>query len=312
MTFISVVVCTHNPRMDYFARTLAALQNQTLPQDQWELLIVDNLCDEPLSGRIDLSWHSCARIIREEKPGLVHARLRGNRESRGDLIVIVDDDNVLAPDYLAAGLNLLTVRPDLGAISGCLLPEYEVAPPSWFQGEYESWLAIRRLKKSIWSNFLDSRSEPVGAGLCIRRSISEIHFDQIFQNPHHLLLGRRGKSLISGEDIALIKTSIALGYTVGQFVELKVTHLIPARRLHPAYLFSLYRHICASGNILGWLDTPCPTRESGSFRLPLRAIPRELYHFLFQGPIKRRLAWERFCARRMARKLVGSLQAEQS
>jgi glycosyltransferase involved in cell wall biosynthesis len=312
MPSVSVIVCTYNPRPDYLQRTLDGLRAQTFPQDQWQLLVVDNRSDEPLAGRIDLSWHPHGRIVREENPGLTPARLRGIRESEGGLLIFVDDDNVLAPDYLASAVNLFEKRPDLGLASGCLLPEYEAAPPPWFTGEYESWLAVRRLKKSAWSSFSDSQSEPAGAGLCLRRSVAQAYLEDAQGNRFQLLLGRRGKSLLSGEDVALSKIALFHGYSIGQFVDLKLTHLIPARRVEPDYLFSLYRHIVASGMILGWLDTPAETRGSHSFRLSLSSIPRELYKSLFQGPIRRRLAWERFQARRLAQKLVASFDSGQN
>jgi cellulose synthase/poly-beta-1,6-N-acetylglucosamine synthase-like glycosyltransferase len=39
---VSVVIPTHNPRMDYLARVLEALRAQTLPREQWEIIVVDN------------------------------------------------------------------------------------------------------------------------------------------------------------------------------------------------------------------------------------------------------------------------------
>jgi glycosyltransferase involved in cell wall biosynthesis len=302
MSFLSVIICTHNPRPDYLARTLEGLRAQTLPQEQWSLLVVDNLSDEPL--RPDLSWHPHARVVREETPGLTPARLRGIRESDGDLLVFVDDDNILAPDYLAEARQLFEARPDLGAASGSMLPEYESPPPAWFQGEYESWIAVRRLQQSSWSSFLDSRSEPAGAGLCIRRVIAQTYLRETTENPLQLLLDRRGKGLLSGGDVALAKTALSAGYSIGQFVELKLTHLIPSRRVQPDYLFSLYRHLHASGRVLGWLDAPPELRGKTS----LQAQLTELYKFLFRGPLERRLAWERFQAQRLMRRLLASIK----
>src|SRR5216684_3043522 len=40
MPSVSVIVCTHNPRSDYLRRVLDALQAQTVPMENWELLIV--------------------------------------------------------------------------------------------------------------------------------------------------------------------------------------------------------------------------------------------------------------------------------
>lgn len=307
MASVSVILCTHNPRQDYLIRTLEALRAQALPAAQWQLLVVDNLSDEPLAKSLDLSWHPDARMVREETPGLTAARLRGIRESQGELLVFVDDDNVLASDYLATSVKLFATRTDLGAASGCLLPEYETPPPAWFDAKCESWIAVRRLEKSFWSNFLDSRSEPAGAGLCLRSSIAEIYARETAKNPAQMLLGRRGQSLLSGEDVVIAKTALRAGYTIGQFVELKLTHLIPSRRVQPEYLFSLYRHLVATGAILGWLDDP----SGECARISFQGRLREIYRFLFRGSLERRFVLERIEARRLARELVASVKTSE-
>jgi glycosyltransferase involved in cell wall biosynthesis len=144
---VSVVIPTHNPRVDYLARVIDALRGQTLSKDLWELVIVDNgsqpelrvagLRDQETKGlkdeatEIDLSWHGNARVVREERLGLTFARLRGFAEAEGELIVMVDDDNVLAPDYLEKALRIAEKHPMLGAFGGKCLPEFEVEPEPW-------------------------------------------------------------------------------------------------------------------------------------------------------------------------------------
>ncbi|WP_413167512.1 glycosyltransferase family A protein [Capilliphycus salinus ALCB114379] len=115
---ISVIICTHNPRPDYISRVLEALKYQTLPIEQWELLLVDNASHQLLSSEIDLSWHPNARHVREEKLGLTTARLRGFKEALTELFVFADDDNVLSPDYLKNVLDIFTNYPKLGAWGG--------------------------------------------------------------------------------------------------------------------------------------------------------------------------------------------------
>ena len=79
---LSVVLCTHNPRVDYIHRCLALCETRhALPSD-WEVLLVDNRSDELIDGRIDLSWHQQAKIIREERLGLTAARLCAAFESQ--------------------------------------------------------------------------------------------------------------------------------------------------------------------------------------------------------------------------------------
>ena len=87
MTFnLSVIICTHNSRHDYLRRALDALGRQTLPLNQWELLLVDNTSRENLAERFDLFWHPNAHHVREENLGLTCARLRGIAESSADLL----------------------------------------------------------------------------------------------------------------------------------------------------------------------------------------------------------------------------------
>src|SRR5262245_3180408 len=96
----SVVICTHNPRLDYLRRALDGLKAQALPRDRWELLVVDNASDTAPVAAADLAWHPRAAVVREDVLGLTAARVRGIAATNGDLVVFVDDDNIVAPDYL--------------------------------------------------------------------------------------------------------------------------------------------------------------------------------------------------------------------
>lgn len=306
MPSISVAICTHNPRLDYLSRVLNALKQQSLPCSDWELLIIDNASATPVSKSIDLSWHPNARVIPEAELGIAAARLRAMREFSGELLVFFDDDNVMAEDHLQRCSELFAKRPDLGAVSGCLMPEYESPPPQWF-GPYESWIAVRRITKSTWSNFLDSRSEPVTAGMCLRRSVATAFIKATTENPIMRVLDRRGTSLLSGEDVAIAKTAMRLGYSVGQFAELRIIHLIPKRRTVPAYLFSLYRHQCASGHLMGWVDG----LGQKPIRLSWRMLLRAAYRFVKGNNISRRLVIEELRGFQLARKISRDWTDEQ-
>src|SRR5689334_5910642 len=135
----SVIVCTHNPRPVYLKAVLEALRLQVLPTSDWELLLVDNCSTNPLEDQTDLTWHPRGRVVRENKLGLTHARLRGINESKANLLVFVDDDNVLAADYLQIALQLAGHRPMLGIWSGHIDLDFEVPPPEWTR-QYWSFL----------------------------------------------------------------------------------------------------------------------------------------------------------------------------
>ena len=236
---VSVIICTHNPRKDYLERTLSALRAQALSKEQWELLLIDNASREPLAGKWDLTWHPLAFHIREEELGLMPARLRGIKESRNELLVFVDDDNVLDPDYLQEAIKIAIERPYLGVMGASIRPEFETEPPEWTK-PFWCCLAIQEVKNDIWSNLIaPTLTHPYGAGMCVRRSLACHYADTIQKDKVRLNFGRKGGSLISGDDADLNMTACDSGLGTGIFKNLKLTHLMPAARLEEAYLVRL-------------------------------------------------------------------------
>ncbi|WP_050030460.1 glycosyltransferase [Verrucomicrobium sp. BvORR034] len=235
---ISIVICTHNPRASYLARTIDALRQQTLPTEQWELLVVDNASTPPVEPGLNLGWHPSARLIREESLGLTHAQLRGIKETNGDLLLFVDDDNVLDPNYLETLTQLAAARPYLAAFGGNISGEFECSPPPWYNGLL-GWLAIIKTDRDIWGNSYKLEQLPVGAGLCVRREVANRYAGDVANDPGRLTLDRRGEILSSGGDTDLVLTAIDLGYGVGVFKALHLTHLIPSTRLTQSYLLRL-------------------------------------------------------------------------
>lgn len=242
---LSAIICTHNPRADYLAETLASIRRQQgLPGGRvWELIVVDNASDEPLEGRVDLSWHPLARVVREDRLGLTHARHRGFAEARGEIIVCIDDDNVLDPDYLRLTLAAFDADPKLGATGGKAIPRWEAPPPHWFDGLGIS-LACRDLGDSPiearWQPDTDERSypacAPIGAGMGLRRAAYEFYVDSSKDDPNRVSLGRRGADLASGEDNDMILSILSQGWTIAYLPQLRLEHLIPATRLSVEYL----------------------------------------------------------------------------
>lgn len=231
---ISVILCTHNARPDFLSRTLAALRNQTLARSAWELILVDNASTPPVGASTNLDWHPAGQIILEPALGLTKARLCGIARSSGALLIFVDDDNVLAPDYLEQAAILAKCHPHLGAWSGNSLPEYEKEPEQDL-APLLARLALRRVEKPVWSNF-SFDTMPFGAGLCILRTVAETYVREIGSHPYRRRLDRTGKSLSSCGDTDLAMTAWDMGLSTGVFPELTLTHLMPAGRVCPDYL----------------------------------------------------------------------------
>lgn len=248
--YLSVILCTHNPRSDYLGQVLNALKRQSLSYQNWELLVVDNKSHFAVQKSIDLSWHPSSVIFREEMLGLVHARIAGICKSKGEVIVFVDDDNVLFSDYLEQVVSISNQYSFLGAWGGDIQGKFEVSPPFWFNS-YLGLLGIRDVKRNTWSNYLDhQRSTPCGAGMCIRRVVALKYLELVKSCSIHIYLGRVGGRLTSAEDSDIALTATDIGMGTGLFSSLKLIHLIPSERLQASYLLRIMEGISFSNVIL--------------------------------------------------------------
>ena len=276
----SVIICTYNPRPDYLGRVLEALREQTLPLDQWELIVIDNASDQPVADEWDLRWHPLGRHVRENELGLTPARLRGIGEAVSELLVFVDDDNVLARDYLETTLSIGREWPQLGAWGGIIEGEFEREPEPWTRPLLVH-LAIRQFSAPIWSNNPDDRrAQPCGAGLCVRAAVARAYVSQVAADPRRRKLDRIGSAMSSCGDTDLVLTACDLGQGFGNFPGLFLTHLIAARRAQPDYLIKLMQGIAASAIVLrflriGELPSP-PSRVRSLLRFGLIVVRQGL------------------------------------
>ena len=250
MIKVSIVIPAHNPRPDYLSRVLAALRNQVLPHSQWELILVDNASKPALAPLWDISWHPNARHVRENELGSAAARRRGMTEAAADLIICVDDDNVLAEDYLSEALRISQEWPMLGTWgSGTIIPEYEQQPPDYLS-PYLSRLALRDNQKTYWSNVLScSDATPVGAGMCVRARVANEHC-RLAGTEAIPIKGRQGRGLMGYEDYDVAFVGCSLGFGMGVFPQLRMTHLIAKEKVSDEYHLRLTEGNEVSGGLL--------------------------------------------------------------
>lgn len=247
---ISVITCSHNPRPDYLKQVLDALKSQTLDQQRWEYLLIDSASVEPLESSVGLSWQPNARHIREERLGLTHARLSGIRESLGEILVFVDDDNVLDADYLEQVMEVSARHSMIGAWGGQRRPVFEQQPPAWTRRHW-AHLALSEFENDSWSNKHElADTMPNGAGLCVRKPVAHFYAELHANGQRVFVMDRSGSSLISGGDVDLASCACDIGLGVGLFASLKLSHLIPSERLTEDYLLRLTEGIGYSGVIL--------------------------------------------------------------
>ncbi|MET4083619.1 glycosyltransferase involved in cell wall biosynthesis [Pedobacter sp. UYP30] len=235
---ISVVISTFNPKIKTLQKTISGLKNQTLKLENWELIIIDNNSTHPVE--VDLSWHPNSKIVKEPKPGLTYGRLKGFSLAKGEIIVMVDDDNILNQDYLNNCLIIFNNNQKLGAIGGKSIPLFESKPPPWLKDFYTN-LALRDLGENeiieTWKMEYPEIS-PIGAGMGIRRIALDKYLQKIATEVN-ITTDRIGSSLTSGGDNDIILEVLKDGWQVGYFPQLSLKHIIPQQRMTSSYISKL-------------------------------------------------------------------------
>lgn len=104
---ISVIISTWR-RPYILAEVLGGLQNQTLPPEQWEVIVVDsNSNDETSNIVLQYKTHGVInlQIVDAEINAVSTKRNVGIKMAEGCFIVFLDDDCVPEPDHLEVFLN---------------------------------------------------------------------------------------------------------------------------------------------------------------------------------------------------------------
>ena len=252
---------------------LSALKKQSLAYELWELLIIDNNSSSGFADKIDTSWQSNSKIISEPRQGLTYARLKGFSSSKGDIILMVDDDNILQEDYLQQVMDIFEANTGLGAAGGKSLPLFEAGQPAWLK-EFYGNLALRDLgDKTVINKWENKYPEyaPIGAGMAIRKIALKTYIDKITTGTT-AISDRTGTSLSSGGDNDMIIEISKSGWLTGYFPQLSLQHIIPAERMKASYLARLVNNINKSWVQLLESHQINPWGKIPVWTLPLRKL----------------------------------------
>jgi glycosyltransferase involved in cell wall biosynthesis/GT2 family glycosyltransferase len=121
---VSVAICTRDRPQSVWA-TVRSILGSRYPADRYEVIVVDNASSDDAAvdpSGAGLETEVEIRVVREPAPGLSHARNRGLREARGEVIVFADDDVEVDRDWLATLTAPFARDAEVGATSGLTMP----------------------------------------------------------------------------------------------------------------------------------------------------------------------------------------------
>lgn len=260
---ITLCICTYD-RYDLLPKAIESAAKQSLPQQQFDILVVDNSPDHERARAFGEKFSAIPNLKYEveETPGLSNARNRGARLSRAPIIAFMDDDAIASPNWAAEilrGFN--SFGPSAMIVGGRVDPIWSAPRPDWVHDSMLGNLSI-----VDWGGDLRSAAaEEWFAGTNISFRIEAILDNGGFSRN----LGRigSGSSLLSNEEIQLIARVREAGGTLVYAPDASVSHLVDARRLTHAWFRKRFAWQALSDFML---DPDKRTAESAAYWKELR------------------------------------------
>jgi glucosyl-dolichyl phosphate glucuronosyltransferase len=272
---ISVIIPTFN-RASLLKLTLNSIVNQTLQQDEFEVLVIDNASTDS-TKEVTLSFEKSfkhLRYIYEAAPGLHAGRHRGMKESRGEILVFADDDIDALPVWLE-GIKESFQDASVGMVGGKNIPNYESEPPPWMDqlwettpdGKYITYFSLLDFGDQVKS--IDPRFV-FGCNFSVRKDLLQkikgFHPDGM---PGPMLRFRGDGETFVAEQVQ------AAGYKTIYHPKASVKHWVPASRMNRDYI---KKRAYAEGITRSYSDTRkhLLTSEPGLLKLLKSKISRLL------------------------------------
>lgn len=122
-------------RAKLLPRMVAALEAQTIPADDFEVIIVDNGSHDDTEGVLaQLARSSPLRLTAlsiDVNNGPAAARNLGWHSASAPVVAFTDDDCVPDPHWLESGLRLLAADRRIGVIQGRTVPQRDYVSTAW-------------------------------------------------------------------------------------------------------------------------------------------------------------------------------------
>lgn len=247
MKGITVLICTCNGSAR-LPETLRHVAGQLFTSAiSWEVLVISNASQDDTLAAAPRLWAAtgCAaplRVLDEPVPGKENALVRGFDAASYEYVCIVDDDNWLYPDYITQVMRVMSEHPEIGILGARAEGAFELPPPAWFE-QFQAVYAVG--PQAVQNGPLDAPDAYLyGAGSVVRRS----GWQHLRANGFKFSTStKRGKTIVSGEDVELGDALRLAGYSLWYDERLRLRHYMYKERLTWEYLRRIGQGTASSG-----------------------------------------------------------------
>lgn len=287
---ITVAICTHN-RAQLLGRMLDVLSRAEFPKGSAiEILTIANACRDDTARVLDryveiFSVVGCAnfRWLAEPVPGKSIALNLAIRESRGDVLCFIDDDQFVAPTFFTTLVEALARHPEYEIFCGGMVPDWDGSEPSWVHETGPFRIGIRPFPEyDLGDTPLEVTNDmklPSGGNITVRRDV----FTRA--GGFSTELGPQGHNLMGGEDIEFVRRAMQAGARILYVPSLRQKHAVEDDRMATGYMMRK-SYLRSLSNVM--MDTSPPERirpymfwKPAQFALLALTSPRASQRFYY-------------------------------
>lgn len=262
----SVLICTRNGAR-VIDEVIYSIINQTEINEIIEVILVhtlttDSTCE--IVSKILEKTNIQLKEIKSDVLGKSPALTLGLDAALGDFIAIVDDDNILALDYIYEARKILT-NANIGLLGSQGIIDENLILPLWFldyKSDYAIGLPVQdNVTDWVW-----------GAGSIVNKKawekLREMGFDFMLNGSR---VSNSSAVIGGGDDVELSLALKLLKYEIVISENVKYKHHFPQKRINEDYLLENNRNTCQS--------------------VAIHAIYRTILYFPYKNIFLSQLAW---------------------
>lgn len=222
---VSIVICTYN-RAEFLKLCLEGLLENNKDYSKYEILVIDNKSTDNTKEIVNSIDSNLIRYFYEENIGLSHARNRGIKESKYEIIAFLDDDAIPLQGYIDNIISGFEKR-GVKCAGGKITPIWTIDKPEWYTKEFNGIFTI--------ANYGDEDkimhdAYPYGANMIfLKETLVKI-------GNFNVELGLKGKEIIMGEDDEMFFRFTQKGYKIHYLNKVEVKHHVPSYKIDKNYV----------------------------------------------------------------------------
>jgi glycosyltransferase involved in cell wall biosynthesis len=230
---VSVIICSYN-RADYIINAIESLNNQTIPKNEFEVLVVDNNSidntGELVKDYIRSHPEFNLKYILEKKQGASYARNTGAELSSAPLLCFMDDDAIAEKDYLERIISFFKTHTDAAGLGGRIIPKYIPAEPKWMSHYVSSLVGNFDYCKNL-TVFAPGKYPLESNMIVVTNDFKKIG------GFNTALPGVKGNLRIGGEGKDFFLRLQALGRKIYYDPDVIVHHIVEVKKLTSEYMY---------------------------------------------------------------------------